>query len=506
MQAQSNAALSILQATALARRCHNPYFRREQLKALHDALRNKAQDLRDAIKQQANVTDHEVSLEVASALQIVKSYHAEIDPTKEIEKEYRTSKGVDALDKTEPWGVVYVEPDWSHTPFFNTLVAVSAALANGNCVLLLLQVSCNMHQRYVSRTNKIQSKGSETLTALLQDIFAQALQSDTFQVVESRPDAELLARCFCVLQASRLNSPTQTQLTAPTGRVFAVVDRTANLAEAAESIVTARFAFGGQSPYAPDLVLVNEFVKDDFVEQILQKTDLLMAKNLSSKQSRESDLEKAVKLLGKHKHWQSTVISRKQQGAIVDLKSLRTTYTALPDKVEAPILSISSISSLDHAIDIIATTTDGQPLLAGYHFAAHAHAKYLSQFIPANLSFVNHVPHQLLLGPAAPFSGTFDIERRYTKEQFARPSPVFSNTIKSSVSIERTKTSTQQVTRMFLDATSEIKEPKRGEWSGPGFFEQGIFIGLGLYGVPVLACLGASLFMGVKTGLNLLTG
>jgi hypothetical protein len=52
--------------------------------------------------------------------------------------------------------------------------------------------------------------------------------------------------------------------------VVAVVDRTADLAGAADALVAARFGFGGRSPYAPDVVLVNEFVKEPFLSALVQ--------------------------------------------------------------------------------------------------------------------------------------------------------------------------------------------------------------------------------------------
>jgi acyl-CoA reductase-like NAD-dependent aldehyde dehydrogenase len=49
-------------------------------------------------------------------------------------------------------------------------------------------------------------------------------------------------------------------------RTIAIVDRTADIEAAAKAIVMARFSFQGMSPYAPDLVIVNEFVHKDFFE------------------------------------------------------------------------------------------------------------------------------------------------------------------------------------------------------------------------------------------------
>jgi len=56
----------------------------------------------------------------------------------------------------------------------------------------------------------------------------------------------------------------------PSARVAAIVDRTANVGDAALTIGSSRVAYGGRSPYAPDIVLVNEFVADDFLFHLVQ--------------------------------------------------------------------------------------------------------------------------------------------------------------------------------------------------------------------------------------------
>jgi len=49
-------------------------------------------------------------------------------------------------------------------------------------------------------------------------------------------------------------------------RTVATVDRTADVESAATDLVVSRFAFDGQSLYAPDVVLVNEFCLGRFIE------------------------------------------------------------------------------------------------------------------------------------------------------------------------------------------------------------------------------------------------
>jgi aldehyde dehydrogenase (NAD+) len=129
-------ALANLQATALAARCHNAFFRQQQLKFLHDALRNNVSAIKDAIKSDTHVSDVEASTEVALALNVVKEHYSAINPKKELEEEYRIAHGKNAENSTKPWDVAYIEPQRNHTPFFSAIVALSAAVAAGSCVAL----------------------------------------------------------------------------------------------------------------------------------------------------------------------------------------------------------------------------------------------------------------------------------------------------------------------------------------------------------------------------------
>lgn len=129
-------ALATLQATALTGRCHNALFRQKQLKALHDVLRNNSSAIQDALKQDTRVLEEEAAAEVAITLTIVREHYDSIDVKKELEKEYRVTNGENSSDRREPKGVVYIEPQRNHTPFFSAIAALSAALAAGNCVAL----------------------------------------------------------------------------------------------------------------------------------------------------------------------------------------------------------------------------------------------------------------------------------------------------------------------------------------------------------------------------------
>ncbi|KAF3004381.1 hypothetical protein E8E13_010003 [Curvularia kusanoi] len=493
----ADSAIAQLHATALTARCHNAFFRQKQLKSLHDGLRQDSNTLKDALKADTRVSDVQATVEVAAALELVKEHHASIDPAKELDSEYRVANGKDAGDQTKPWGVVYIEPQQNHTPLFSTISALSAALAAGNCVALKLE-------------NNLRA-----LPTLLRTILSQAIEADTFAIVSSTPSQESLAPCFQVLQETAVQQPTHNQLASPHTKVVAIVDRTADLASAAENLVTARFNFGGTSPYAPDLIFVNEYVKKDFLEHVLKYVNSILAEysdydslNSSPKSpphQKASLTSSALQTLQASTSWRINIVTQGAAAAVVDLSNL----SALPAKSTDPIFAVSSITSLEHAISVIdeASTTGGEQLLAGYYFGTAATGKYLSQFISADLSVVNHIPYRLLLGPAAPAYHAIDIDARYTVSQFSRAAPAYIapsalHTQLDTLLHDIPKARNPLLAKALASATEEIKEKKRAEWIAIGYFEQGILIGLGVYGVPLLACIGTGLFFGVRAGLR----
>lgn len=86
-------------------------------------------------------------------------------------------------------------------------------------------------------------------------------------------------------------------LSVPTSRTLAIVDRTGDVKAAAKDILASRVSFGAQSPYATDLVFVNEFVVNTFLEavdEILSKipaqnsqTEAMNSRSLGFKQDTE---------------------------------------------------------------------------------------------------------------------------------------------------------------------------------------------------------------------------
>ena len=126
---------------------------------------------------------------------------------------------------------------------------------------------------------------------LVLDIITKALDHDIFLVTSAEViETGLGHRCLSVCQhgpASGIASHARIE-SDPELRAVAIVERDADLRAAAKSLVAARFALRGKSPYAPDVVLVNEWAREDFLGAVLQEVVVQSARTAQSEKSSKS--------------------------------------------------------------------------------------------------------------------------------------------------------------------------------------------------------------------------
>ncbi len=107
-------------------------------------------------------------------------------------------------------------------------------------------------------------------TPLVAKVLRESLAPDILELVSASVQCDE-SNCLQVVQTEDAAQRQPQDLISPSNSlVVAVVDRTANLEEAARALTTARMSFGGKSPYAPDVILVNEFVKRDFLQAVIR--------------------------------------------------------------------------------------------------------------------------------------------------------------------------------------------------------------------------------------------
>jgi hypothetical protein len=106
------------------------------------------------------------------------------------------------------------------------------------------------------------------LPALVQTLLEEAIDPGLVATLPSEPNN--LNATLYIRQAPKSNSTDRSPDPSPSnGLTVAIVDRTASADDAAKAVWAARSSFGGKSPYAPDVIFVNEFSKKEFLASLL---------------------------------------------------------------------------------------------------------------------------------------------------------------------------------------------------------------------------------------------
>ncbi|KAK4219448.1 Aldehyde/histidinol dehydrogenase [Rhypophila decipiens] len=461
-------------------RAENVGRRQEQLFSLHTTLARDASAICHALALKTKGSRHdeakkEAEVEYYLALDAVRHFYDSLDFDKELENEYRVANGKDYQSRRVGYGLVVIRPLEHHSRFYSIIVPLAAALSAGNCVVVEMPKSRPGDENYdidiQLRTILARSLDSNIFCFaddIEEDFSKSDLESDFVLVVDQRSwnssESSISARNYLV---SLSDAP-----------ALAIVDRTADIKEAVRLIARASLIFGGNSPYAPDLVLVNEFVKDQVLDAFSETPD--------------------VKVEVHDFTDRSYVIAK------VESNGQRDT---------GPI-AVLPYSGLVDAVSMIKPSTQ---LLAGYFFAEPRAAKYLSQHLPCAISYMNQIPTHLLVGPAAPAvtatTSSPGLLYRYTRNMFSRPRPQMSeppprafsiidhhlgranggDSANSTGFLERAQdlmTNGEERLRnrqsLVSQATKPLKPVVRPNNEDVGFFEAGFLLAAGLVVLPVL--------------------
>ena len=106
------------------------------------------------------------------------------------------------------------------------------------------------------------------MDAFFKDDF-KVYDGDAFAIATSRVEStQFLDTCLVVDQTTASVMAPEFLKHNPTQLAVAIVDRTADLSQAATAIIKSKFAFQGTSPFVADIVLVNEWIRDSFVAEL----------------------------------------------------------------------------------------------------------------------------------------------------------------------------------------------------------------------------------------------
>ncbi|OHW98107.1 aldehyde dehydrogenase [Colletotrichum incanum] len=437
-------------------------FRQDNLINLHHELRKESAALTAAQEKDTGASKAEIEAEHFLALEAVRHFYESLDFAKELETEYLVARGKDNASRRTGAGLVIIRPT-TYTRLFSILSPLAGALAAGSVVALELEDTLLQ------------------LDTVLRAVLPRALDQNAFCITKRITDASLLEQAILVDQTKTSPLPSARAnhlVSANAARAVAIVDRTADVEAAAKAITAARFGFGGQSPYAPDLVLVNEYVKKDFFEACSKHATLAFARETTVRRTSNNSSDETRRAV--HEAEDKRLVSSfgSKDFKLVDIKDKGASLLNI--KISGRFLPIATSSGL---VDSIYTQEFESPLLAAYLFASPEAAKYLSQHLPAHISLINQIPSNLLLGPAAPISHEPAFAFRYSKEMFSVARPQFVERLGGAPAmVEQLLTGSGAVTTQSLRALAltPLQPTKQPGNSRLGFFEQGFVLSASL--------------------------
>ncbi|KAI3557629.1 hypothetical protein CABS03_14645 [Colletotrichum abscissum] len=477
-----NPAVEKLLVTLVDGRAEVIRFRQDNLISLHNELRKESAALTAAQEKDTGASKTEIEAEHFLALEAVRHFYESLNFSKDIEAEYLVAHGKDNTSRRTGAGLVIIRPT-TYTRLFSILSPLAAALAAGSVVVLEegLQLEDTLSQ----------------LDSVLRNVLTRALNQNAFCIAKKITDETLLSQAILVDQTNTAtpNASRANHLISANGaRTVAIVDRTADIEAAAKAITAARFSFGGQSPYAPDLVLVNEFVKKEFFEACSKYASLAFARETTVKRASDSASDETRKAVQEAEDKRLASSFGSKDFKLVDIQDRNASLLNI--KISGRFLPITTSSGL---VDSIYTHEFENPLLAAYLFASPDAAKYLSQFLPAHVSVINQIPSNLLLGPAAPLSHDVAFEFRYSREMFSVARPHFvEKPVGALAKLEQLLTSSGAITAQNLHAlaVAPLRPTNQPGNSRLGFFEQGFVLGAGLIMSVVLPSLAYGTWIG----------
>ena len=260
--------------------------------------------------------------------------------------------------------------------------------------------------------------------------------------------------------------------------------------EAASAILRARFAFAGQSPFAPDVVLVNEFQVKEFCKSIAELTSKYFAVQLEMNGSaarKSTDTARGARASA-HELDQAgaEILISGSKGSIARINDRQSKL--LRKRIQEPLLLIHPVRSVDDAIEF--ANGDSEELLSAlFAFGAPEVVKYISQSVNSHLCCANNIPIELLAGPRTPIGFATGLGSPYSKQMFSMPKPEFidygeKNTITQSILDEN---DAKAAKKFRCDAESLNTKVNQPAGKSIGYFEQGILLGLGITLTTVVA-------------------
>ena len=329
-------------------------FRLEALNRLEMSIKEHEEDINAALKKDLNKSTFESYMTEVGMTLAELSYVKKNLPFWNM-KNWKLSPlaqfHADSFTVSEPYGVVLVMSPWNY-PFMLCMEPLIGAIAAGNCCVLK------------------PSAYAPTVSKVVSVVIRDAFPGKYVAVVEGgrKENTELLEQRFDYIfftggvtvgkmvmeKASRNLTPVTLELG---GKSPCIVTRDAKLSLAAKRLVFGKFLNSGQTCVAPDYLLIDERVKEEFLAYVVYWIEKMLGKEPLD----NPDYPKMIN----EKHYQRVLNLIKGEkiccGGYGNQDTLQITPTVLEDvswdapvmqeEIFGPVLPVLTFKTLDEAIE-----------------------------------------------------------------------------------------------------------------------------------------------------------
>lgn len=300
----------------------------------------------------------------------------------------------------EPYGVTLIISPWNY-PFQLTMMPLIAAISAGNCVVIK------------------PSSQSKATSLIVQKVVSEVFIPEYCQVVlgDHQVSDELLKQRFDFIFFT--GSPRVGKLVAQAasahltpiclelgGKSPCIIDKSADLKSSAKRIVFGKFLNSGQTCVAPDYIMVEEAVKNEFIEYLKHYIALFYNSPLENpnypKIISKSHFDRLIKLLsdGNIVYGGKSINDQYLEPTIMDDVSLESKL--MEEEIFGPILPIITFKDIEEVIDYL---QNKEKPLALYLFT---NSKKVKNLILKNISFGGGCINDTVMhlsNPYLPFGG-----------------------------------------------------------------------------------------------------
>lgn len=332
----------------------NLHFRREQLKNLRKVILEKKEDLYAAFKEDLNKCEYDVvTTELGMAIQeldyLIKNLYRLADDR--VSGASLVNYPAKCFEVFEPYGNVLVVAPWNY-PFQLTMVPVFGAIAGGNTVVVK------------------PSRNTPNVTKVIKDILEIFPDEYVYVVDKDEEIEELFDNRFDFIfytgsgKVGRELMAKQAQYLTPMtlelgGKNPCIVSKSANLTFAAKRIAWGKFLNAGQTCVAPDYILVDRKVK----EQFLKKLEIEINKFYYKEGQLTSDFVKIInqKAFDRLFHLldpSKVVIGGRTRGLIMEptvMDNVTFNDEIMEDEIFGPLLPIIEYDTIDEVVEKLRT-------------------------------------------------------------------------------------------------------------------------------------------------------